>query len=511
MEAAALPPARASVYAGSAMTTIDTISALAALAGVELIDQRPAAGGRGFPVDGFTPAAVVRPRTAEAVSAVLRLATERGLRVVPRGGGTMLDLGDSPAGVDLLLDLSALNRVLEHRPRDLTVTVEAGITFAELQRVLAAQGQIVALDPPLPEQATVGGAIAANATGPRRYRYGTARDLVIGATAVLADGSPIKSGGRVVKNVAGYDMNKLLTGSLGTLAVITSLTFRLFPEPPERGLVVAGFDSLAAAHGFAMQVFGGPLSPLSLDLVGPIPARDDDSTDHPPAGDGALSATGFFPKPEDEAHRRPPAGDGELSGTGVAAAELAELLLRAASSGWWLVCELGGTAAAVERSREELSMLARSAGAGSVSAFDAERGDGITGRLRDFGRAPESHASIILRAAVLPAQVALVMALIEASVPDGVPPPVLIARAGNGIVYAHWWELPLEELHRLVEMLRLELRPLDGLLTVERCPAEAKAGLDIWGIDGPDLELMRRVKLAYDPAGVLNPGRGPAG
>lgn len=172
----------------------------------------------------------VSPANTQQVSAILHFANENNLTVTPTGGNTKQSWGDKTQ-TNIHLDLTRLNRVLEHPWQDLTCTVQAGCTWQHLQQTLAKHGQFVALDPLWPDRATVGGILATNDSGALRHRYGSLRDLVIGMTLVLADGTIARSGGKVVKNVAGYDLCKLLTGSLGTLAVITEATFRLHPLP----------------------------------------------------------------------------------------------------------------------------------------------------------------------------------------------------------------------------------------------------------------------------------------
>ena len=172
----------------------------------------------------------ITPANTQQVSEVLRYTHENNLTITPSGGGTKQSWGN-PIRTQIRLDLTRLNRVVEHPWQDLTCTVQSGCIWQHLQQTLTKHGQFVALDPLWPERATVGGILAANDSGALRHRYGSLRDLVIGMTLVLADGTIARSGGRVVKNVAGYDLCKLLTGSLGTLAVITEATFRLHPLP----------------------------------------------------------------------------------------------------------------------------------------------------------------------------------------------------------------------------------------------------------------------------------------
>ena len=184
-------------------------------------------------VDGVQPQQVVEPETSEETAEILKWAASRGVAVAPRGGGSKMDWGNPPARADLVLSTARMNRVLEHAWADLTVTVEAGCAVQQLQQTLAQHGQQLAIDPLWPERATVGGILATNDSGAMRVRFGALRDLIIGITVVLTDGTIAHSGGKVVKNVAGYDLQKLMTGSLGTLGVITEAVFRLYPLPRE--------------------------------------------------------------------------------------------------------------------------------------------------------------------------------------------------------------------------------------------------------------------------------------
>ncbi len=190
---------------------------------------------------GKMPGAVAEPASIEEAAAVVAETSRDGKSLLFAGGGTDLEVGGAPEALDVLLSTRRLDRVAEHAPSDQIAVVEAGVPLAVLAQVLAARGQRLALDPPLPERATVGGVIAANAFGPRRARYGTARDLLIGVTLVRADGRLARGGGKVVKNVAGFDMPRLMTGSLGTLGLIATATFRLHPLPEASAtLSVAG-------------------------------------------------------------------------------------------------------------------------------------------------------------------------------------------------------------------------------------------------------------------------------
>ncbi len=213
-------------------------------------------------VSGVVPGQVARPSSAREVADVLRSTTGT---VVPFGGRSKIGWAAPPTSCDLALDLTELDRVLEHVAGDLVVVAEAGVRLEALQDQLAASGQMLALDPPEPD-ATLGGLVSANASGPRRLRYGTVRDLLIGVTVVLADGTTASSGGKVVKNVAGYDLGKLYTGAHGSLGVVVSTTWRLHPLPTASGAVVVPVRDSADAGRLAQLLVRSTLTPSATEL-----------------------------------------------------------------------------------------------------------------------------------------------------------------------------------------------------------------------------------------------------
>ena len=226
----------------------------------------------GDAIRGVSPNAVVSPASEAEVSAVLAAATSRNLAVVARGGGTKLDWGAPPSRCDLVLSTSRIAGIVDHEPADLVCVARAGTTLAGLQsRVASTEGfrQRLMLDPSQGAAATLGGVLATAASGPLRTRFGTPRDLVIGASFVLSDGTIGRSGGKVVKNVAGFDIAKLLTGSLGTLAVITELAFRLHPLPAASATVVLESRSVDNLCAFAAAVGRLQVTPSVVDLHWP--------------------------------------------------------------------------------------------------------------------------------------------------------------------------------------------------------------------------------------------------
>lgn len=242
-----------------AETVIDELRALVG-------DEHVREATPGDVIDGITPRYVVAPGNSDEVASVLRFANDNSLHVTPRGGGTKIGWGAVPRGADFILSTARLNRVLEHAWGDMTATVEAGCTLADLQRTLAEHGQRFPLDVLWPQQATIGGVVATNDSGAFRQRFGSLRDLILGVTVVLPDGTVAKSGGKVVKNVAGYDLPKLMTGAWGTLGVITQATLRLYPQPHDTRTFSFAMPSATAANAFISKILDSTLVLTGLQL-----------------------------------------------------------------------------------------------------------------------------------------------------------------------------------------------------------------------------------------------------
>jgi glycolate oxidase FAD binding subunit len=215
------------------------------------------------------PADILEPRNAAGVAAKLKWATEQGLAVTIRGAGTKAAWGAPASRSDVVLSTLGLNAPVDHVAGDLVATVPAGATLDAVNDVLRREGQWLPLDPGASSRATIGGIIATNDSGPRRHRYGTPRDLIIGIEIALADGRIARAGGRVVKNVAGYDLSKLLCGSHGSLAVVTSATFKLSPIPPESATLVATVPDTQRAGALAVFLAGSTVTPSTIELQSP--------------------------------------------------------------------------------------------------------------------------------------------------------------------------------------------------------------------------------------------------
>jgi glycolate oxidase FAD binding subunit len=239
------------------------VSAVVDILGADGVLAAEAAAAHG--VSGVVPAVVAVPGDREQAGALIRRAREEGWALVPYGGGTQVDFGFPPARLDVAVSTARLDRVVDYQPDDMTLTVEPGVTLHRVGEILAPRGQFLPLNPPRPEKATVGGMMAAASSGPWRAGYGTPRDWIIGCRVVGADAQEVRGGGQVVKNVAGYDLPKLYTGSFGTLGLITEVTFKVLPQPPAVAVCRVSIPRAEQLEALVGRVLSSDLQPCALD------------------------------------------------------------------------------------------------------------------------------------------------------------------------------------------------------------------------------------------------------
>ncbi len=442
-------------------------------------------------VDGLTPRAAAFPANAGEVQSILTLAAAERLALTVRGGGTALGLGRPPERLDLVLGTRRMARILEYEPADLTCTIEAGLTLGELNRVLGEQGQMLPLDAPLAGRATIGGVLAANTSGPRRFAYGTARDRLIGLRVADAQGKLIKGGGKVVKNVAGYDLPKLFIGSLGTLGVIVEATFKLAPVPKARLALLAGFKTLEEALEASQAVLRQGLRPAALDLLNAQAMRRISiKTGVPVFGDRL----------------------------------------------YYLALDFGSTPAAVERQKNDGHRILTQGGGKTQVVDDRVEYHGFWRALVDLGRTIDPltphgdslrsalsvskgavgqaavPAAMVTRCSVLFSRLGPLAHDHEALAESSHLEAALDVHLGAGVLRACWWAEgggPAGEvmIGQAAGALHKAASHAGGSFVVEHCPPALKASVDVWGDAGPQLAIMRRLKEQFDPARILSPGR----
>ena len=410
-----------------------------------------------YAINGVEPSAAVAPESIDEVCRVLEAAHRSGLAVSPLGGRTRLALGNPPERYDLALDLSRLDRIVDHNPADLTATVEAGITLDGLRRSLEKHGQFLAMDAPRADLATVGGTLAAGPIGPLKWQFGSPRDLVVGMKVVQADGRVTRSGGRVVKNVSGYDMARLHIGGLGTLGVITEVSFKLTPLPQRQATLIAGFAGPRQALAVGAAIAGSGMTPLSMTAF-----------DSAGRSLGGLADTG---------HQ------------------------------YSLAVRLGGRPRTLERQLDECRRLCGDRRAVVLETIDETGTSPLWSRIADFGWRDEDGLVATARASLLPSRLADFVESLDAS-------PLahaVVAEPGYGSALVHWFENGEEDISGAVAAAVTHARSAaarsGGVLVVERRPPALSGAIDPWGDVGESISVMRRMKEQYDPGRVLNPGR----
>jgi len=424
---------------------------------------------RGYLIGGKTPQAAIRPGSDQEVAEIVRFARSEKLTLVPTGARTKRNMHIPMNEFDAALDMVRIDRVVAYDPADLTLSVEPGLRLSRLQGVLAEHGQFLPLGPPFADRATVGGTIASGVDSPLRQFYGTARDYVLGMEFVTGDGRVVKSGGRVVKNVSGYDLHKLLIGSFGSLGVITKVNFRTFPVVTSMRAFIALFDSAQDAVEMRHRIAQSPLRPLTLEILSPY------------AGELCLG---------DLARD---AMDAKLPG--------------GLSQGHWtlLVC-FAGTGRVLERYERDIPLLARP---GQAALLEEKTASVALARVQEFLpiALESSPGAVILRISVLPSEIARAL--------------------DDGALAATREEIPWAAMARGVGVIYFALLPtaLGGRSRVDRAvdtlfeafPSGRESVTIAWRADPGgeslplrktsrnDLEQMRKIKHAFDPSRVFAP------
>jgi len=435
-------------------------------------------------VVGVVPSAVVAPGSLESLAATVRMASELGYTVIPRGGGTKMDFGHPPSRADIVVSLERLNRIVAHEPADQTATVQAGITMAGLQAGLGKRGQFLPLDPPHGDAGTLGGVLATNASGVFRTSFGTARDLVIGARVVQADGTVVRSGGQVVKNVAGYDLNKMYIGSLGTLGILAEVNLKLQPLPAAGRLLIGTIAGIGEAAECAFRVMDSEVMPTFLEVASP-------TTRSLLAGEAAGPGAGSR-------------SDGGVEG------HLGD------DRDFAVVAGMIGTDETVDWQAGECERIFRDSGAAEVISVD---GDGYR-RVLDGMRAfpgggllpPGMGPAVTCRAGVTPDGVEALFRLADEgcrrlSIGCG-----LLSHFASGHVALVFYrdgtfrESDYDGLASLIETLR-NASEEQGVFVVEHAPAALKERVGVWGSSRGNRPIMEMLKNRFDPKGTLNPGR----
>ena len=411
-----------------------------------------------YAFDGYVPKAVVLPASIQEMQDVLRFAAKQDLSVLPAGAGTKLGIGNLPQKVDVVLATTRLNSVIEYEPADLTVTVEAGISLAVLQTELAKYRQFLSLNPPYAARSTIGGIVATNVSGSFRLRHGTARNQVLGLKVVHANGTVAKSGGKVVKNVAGYDLNKLYIGAFGTLGIITEVALKLSPIPARQAILTADFQSVQEAAETGLSVVGSQTLPLFVNLFANADPRGSDAT---AAKNEPVLTVGF-----------------------------------------------GGDTETVAWQLTHCQEVMEQNGAIGVTIVEDESQQQLQEAIQEFPADDRDIEVVIAKLNLKRTDVAEFVAQVGHA--DWARDVQMMALLGSGVLYL---TLPVtsntdfQQLADALTQLRQSAMMAQGNLIIETAPPELKRHIDVWGSVGGTLSLMKQVKAKFDPDGLLNPGR----
>lgn len=400
------------------------------------------------------PLAVVSPQTQEQLAETIACAQQNRWRVLPCGSSSKLAWGGLAEGIDVVVSTHNLNRIVDHAVGDLTVTAEAGLTLAQLQQTLAATNQFLALDPAYSDQATLGGIIATADSGSWRQRYGSVRDMLIGVSFVRHDGQMAKAGGRVVKNVAGYDLMKLFTGSYGTVGVISQVTFRTYPVQ-EASQTVLFSDEAQAIQALSQSLRLSSLTPVALDILSPaLMSRLKQNSRYGLAARFQLITAGV----EEQVQRLLEMGQGQgLSG---------QVLLGDADRDLW-----------------QLDTLLFAKSAEATGAMDKDQ-----------------PARAIAKVGILPEAAVSLLELL-----DTLAGGIGRIHVSSGVGHLRLEGSAVSE--SVLTKVRSHCEAAGGYLTLLEAPLELKQTVDVWGYTGNALNLMRRLKQEFDPERILSPGR----
>jgi glycolate oxidase FAD binding subunit len=404
-----------------------------------------------------TPSHIIYPATAEQLSGTIAFAHKHNHRILLCGAGSKLAWGNPTENVQLVVSTQRLNRLIEHAQGDLTVTVEAGMWFADLQATLAKSGQFLAIDPSYVDTATIGGIVATGNTGSLRQRYNSVRDMCIGISFVRSDGELVKAGGRVVKNVAGYDLMKLLTGSYGTLGAIAQVTFRLYPLAAASATVVLTGNAMAISQARS-EILMSSLTPTRLDL---------------------------------------------LSGSVIDNLDIDR-------GGLGLVARFDSIAKSTTQQSDRLAEIAKALDLKVTKIADSDQ---FWTQLQDcLWQVGDADKTIICKLGVLPTEACNVLGAI-ATMATNLTPNLIIdtqihAGSGLGVLRCNFpMQVAPDSALFLVCKIRNLAEKTGGFLSLLEAPSEIKQKVDVWGYTGNALSIMQALKQKFDPQNILNPGR----
>lgn len=404
-----------------------------------------------YSIDNISPNNIELPKTTHDLSNIVADSYINNQSISPWASGSLINLGNTIKRLNTIIDLSKMESLIDHNPGDLTLTTSANIKINEINELLKKHGQQINLDPPLPEKTTIGGAIATGLNGPTKWQFGHIRDYVIGMSVVQSNGKIVKTGGKVVKNVSGYDMSKLHIGALGTLGIINQISFKLIPIPKKEVTLVANFNDFSKSISASLEIFNSNILPLALSNI-----------------NNYLNLNNLT------------------------------------------VVKIGGRIKSIKRQINECINIFNKYSSLDNEEYDLNESDKIWSTIRDFGW-NNNKPNLLVKFSLHPAEILKFNNHLQKVKYDDFK-VIIISNPGFGNISLNFIPLGISPINynnylKVINNLNNIAPEIPRIMTIENCPTEIKANFDIWGDHNESIKIMKNLKNQYDPKNILNPGR----
>ena len=404
-----------------------------------------------YSIDNISPNNIELPKTTHDLSNIVADSYINNQSISPWASGSLINLGNTIKRLNTIIDLSKMESLIDHNPGDLTLTTSANIKINEINELRKKHGQQINLDPPLPDRTTIGGAIATGLNGPAKWQFGHIRDYVIGMSVVQSNGKIVKTGGKVVKNVSGYDMSKLHIGALGTLGIINQISFKLIPIPKKEVTLIASFNDFPKSISASLEIFNSNILPLALSNV-----------------DNYLNLNNLT------------------------------------------VVKIGGRNKSIKRQINECINIFNKYSSLSNEEYDSSESDKIWSEIRDFGW-NNNKPNLLVKFSLHPAEILQFNNHLQKIKHDDFK-VIIISNPGFGNISLNFIPLGISPINynnylKVINNLNNIAPEIPRIMTIENCPTEIKANFDIWGDQNESIKIMKNLKNQYDPKNILNPGR----
>ena len=404
-----------------------------------------------YSIDNISPNNIEFPKTTDDLSNIVYDSYNNNQSISPWGSGSLINLGNTIKRLNTIIDLSKMEHFINHNPGDLTLTTSSNININSINELLKNHGQQINLDPPLPEKTTIGGAIATGLNGPTKWQFGHIRDYVIGMSVVQSNGKIVKTGGKVVKNVSGYDMSKLHIGALGTLGIINQISFKLIPLPKKEVTLVANFNDFTQSISASLEIFNSNILPLALSNM-----------------NNYLNLNNL------------------------------------------IIVKIGGRNKSIKRQINDCINIFKSYSSLNNEEYDLNESDKIWSAIRDFGW-NNNKPNLLVKFSLSPTKTLEFSRELQ-KIKYDVFKITILSHPGFGNISLNFIPVDKSSINpnaylKVISDLYNFKAEIPKTITIENCPTEIKSNFDIWGEHNESIKIMENLKNQYDPKNILNPGR----